>query len=198
DARNFFNQPPAGKSRFTRNQFGANLGGPISENKTFFFLSYEGLRQRQGIDINSPVLRADERAAVTDAVSRRLLALIPEPNTVGSRGEGRFVGSATAPVNIDQWTGDLNHLFGASDTLNGLGLNSDGPSGFPQGRTGTTLVLSDTVSYLRGRHSFKLGGEWRRFENSNFNSDPGDFRFASLADFQAGRGNSFAITLGDR
>jgi len=288
DARNLFNRPPARKAPFTRNQFGANLGGPISRNKTFFFLSYEGLRQRQGIDINSPVLRGDERAAVTDPVSRKLLALIPEANTVGSRGEGRFVGDATAPVNIDQWTGDLNHLFGPSDTLhayyafqkdlrgepvlqgntipgfgdtrqshrqigtlnethifgqglvnearfgfnrihitfspnaqlnptdyginvgittalalpqitvNGLGLNFGGPSGFPQGRTDTTMVLSDTVSYLRGRHSFKLGGEWRRFENSNFNSDPGDFRFPSLADFQAGRGNSFAITLGDR
>src|SRR5882724_7697365 len=44
DARNFFNQPPAGKSPFTRNQFGGNVGGPISRNKTFFFLSYEGLR----------------------------------------------------------------------------------------------------------------------------------------------------------
>ena len=288
DARNFFNQLPARKSPFTRNQFGGNVGGPIARNKTFFFLSYEGLRQRQGIDINSPVLRNDERAATTDPISRRLLTLIPEANTTGSRGEGRFVGSATAPVNIDQWTGDLNHLFSASDTLhayyafqkdlrgepvlqgntipgfgdtrqshrqigtlnethifgpglvnearlgfnrihitfspnaqlnptdfginvgittamalpqvtvNGLGLNFGGPSGFPQGRTDTTMVFSDTVSYLRGRHSFKIGGEWRRFENENFNSDPGDFRFGSLADFQAGRGNSFAITLGDR
>src|SRR5207245_11106874 len=83
-------------------------------------------------------------------------------------------------------------------TIHGLGLNFGGPAGFPQGRTDTTLVFSDALSYLRGKHSFKLGGEWRRFENKNFNSDPGDFRYASLADFQAGRGNSFAIILGDR
>src|SRR5438128_1635567 len=105
DSRNFFNQPPAAKSRFKRNQFGGNLGGPIARDKTFFFVSYEGLRQRQGIDINSGVLRDDERAAVTDPVSRKLLDLIPRANTTGSRGEGRFLGSATAPVNIDQWTG---------------------------------------------------------------------------------------------
>src|SRR5256712_1036082 len=66
DARNFFNQLPARKAPFTRNQFGGNVGGPIARNKTFFFLSYESLRQRQGIDINSPVLGAHQRSAGTD------------------------------------------------------------------------------------------------------------------------------------
>jgi hypothetical protein len=46
DARNFFNkegtQP---KNPFKRNQFGGALGGPIWKNHTFFFVSYEGLRQ---------------------------------------------------------------------------------------------------------------------------------------------------------
>jgi hypothetical protein len=31
---------------FLLNQFGASLGGPIVHNKTFFYLNYEGLRQR--------------------------------------------------------------------------------------------------------------------------------------------------------
>ena len=77
DSRNAFNQPPVPQSPFRRNQFGANLGGPIMRNRTFFFGTYEGLRQRQGIDINSGVLRDDQRAAVTDPVSRNLLPLIP-------------------------------------------------------------------------------------------------------------------------
>src|SRR5262249_2999543 len=117
DSRNYFNQPPARKSPFTRNQFGASAGGPIVKNRTFFFGSYEGLRQRQGIDINAAVLRDDERAAVTDPVSRRLLALIPAPNTTGSNGEGRYVDSATAPVDIDQGTGDVHHSIGNQDAL---------------------------------------------------------------------------------
>ena len=33
---------------FLLNQFGGNIGGPIKRNKTFFYMNYEGLRQRLG------------------------------------------------------------------------------------------------------------------------------------------------------
>jgi len=33
---------------YQQNQFGANIGGPIRKDKTFFFGSYEGYRQREG------------------------------------------------------------------------------------------------------------------------------------------------------
>src|SRR5262245_16209146 len=56
DARNFFNPSTLPQSKFKRNQFGANLAGPVAKHKTFSFLSYEGLRQRQGLDFNSGVL----------------------------------------------------------------------------------------------------------------------------------------------
>jgi hypothetical protein len=49
DARNFFFPANIRKPSFIRNQFGANLGGPIWRNKTFFFFSYEGLRLRQQV-----------------------------------------------------------------------------------------------------------------------------------------------------
>ena len=287
DARNFFNPESQPQSTFNRNQFGANLGGPIIKNKTFFFLSYEGLRQRQGLDFNSGVLSDAERAGVTDPVVRNLLPLIPQANAVGSRGEARFIGTGTAPVDIDQFTGDLSHQFGPSDrvhayyawqrdergepnlqgntipgfgdtrsshrqigtfnythifgatlvnearigfnrinitfapnvaqnpadyginngitealvlpqiTVQGVGLNFGGPGGFPQGRTDTTYVLADTLSWAKGRHSLKIGGEYRRFHNINFGNNGGTFTYPSLADFQAGRGTAFTVTLGD-
>ena len=59
-------------------------------------------------------------------------------------------------------------------------------------------MLSDSASYLRGSHSVKLGGEFRRIQNDNFTSDTGTFQFGSLAAFQTGLGNNFVITLGDR
>jgi hypothetical protein len=47
DARNFFS-PTRGK--FDQNQFGGTVGGPIRENKIFFFADYQGTRLTQGVD----------------------------------------------------------------------------------------------------------------------------------------------------
>ena len=59
DARNFFDK--GDKSPLRLNQFGGSFGGPIIKNKLFFFGSYEGLRQRAGINVIettlSPVAR---------------------------------------------------------------------------------------------------------------------------------------------
>lgn len=298
DARNFFERTTK-PAPFKRNQFGFNIGGPVNlphfgeggpifgyhgKNRTFFFFSYEGLRQRQGLTISGVTVPTEaQRAAVTDTVIQKLLPLIPHAN-VGTSG---FAGSATAPVNIDQWTTDISHNFGNNDrihgyyaiqrdqrgeptlqgntvpgfgdtrtsrrqiftlnqthtfsstvvnearfgfnrihilfdpnahlnpldfgikdgvttnlglpqmTVTGAGLNFGGPTGFPQGRSDTTYVVSDTLNYLRGNHSFKFGGEVRRFYNNNINRDTGAFAFANMAAFLAGTANTFTVTLGD-
>jgi len=44
DARNYFLIAPNPKQVLKQNQFGATLGGPIIKDRTFFFVSYEGLR----------------------------------------------------------------------------------------------------------------------------------------------------------
>ena len=46
-ARNYFNFEPQPKNEFRNNQFGASLGGPIVKDRTFFFLAYEGQRERR-------------------------------------------------------------------------------------------------------------------------------------------------------
>ena len=285
DARDFFNRAPVLQSPFKRNQFGGDIGGPIWKDHTFFFLSYEGLRQRQGLTITSQVPTAAQRATVTDPVIQKLLPLIPLPNDPSGT---QFNGSATAPVNIDQFTGDFSHTLGQNDTLHffyawqqdkrieptlqgdtipnfgdhrtahrqigtliethvfspslvnearlgfnriaisfapqftanqasyginagvippyGLpqinvaaaGLTLGGPSLFPQGRFDTTGVFSDTLNYLKGNHSFKFGGEFRRFISDSFNADTGFIRFNTMGTFLADQASFFSVTPGNR
>jgi hypothetical protein len=77
-------------------------------------------------------------------------------------------------------------------TVSDIGLNFGGPSGFPQGRFVTTGVLSDTLNYLRGKHSIKVGGEFRRFIGDNFSLTAGTVNFSTTSDFINGLASSFS------
>jgi len=126
DARNFANSTNVQsgstlvsnpQSPFKRNQFGGDGGGYIRKDKTFFYLSYEGLRQRQSVPLQSLVLTDVQRAQAqtsSDAIIQKLLPLIPSANSGGNL----FVSSATANVDIDQGTANLTHNFSDSNRLN--------------------------------------------------------------------------------
>src|ERR1051326_5955521 len=110
DARNAFNPLTQAQAPFKRNQFGGDFGGPILKTKTYFFLSYEGLRHRQGLTLATPVFDDPTRAAIqagTKPVAKALLGLVPASNGT-LNGAPAFLGSATAPVDIDQGTADLH------------------------------------------------------------------------------------------
>ena len=70
DARNYFDV--GSKPPFTRNQFGVTAGGPVRQNKLFYFVGYEGLGENLGRTITS---------AVPDANARR--GLLPDPANPG-------------------------------------------------------------------------------------------------------------------
>src|SRR5712671_7031787 len=47
DAKNYFSSE---RAKFNQNQFGGTVGGPIENNKIFFFGDYQGTRTREGVD----------------------------------------------------------------------------------------------------------------------------------------------------
>ena len=88
DAKNFFDLPSTTPS-FKRNQFGATFGGPLSlpkiysgRDRTFFFLSYEGLRLRQGVTRSAAVpLPALITGNFSSLLARAVPILIRDPTT---------------------------------------------------------------------------------------------------------------------
>jgi len=134
DARNFFDFTSSKAQPFKRNQFGGSLGGPLvvprfgegdsalyhGKNKTFFFFTYEGLRQRQVVNLNTVVLTDPQRVSVSDPTIRGMLDLIPRANFVDSSGTARFVGATPANVEVDQWSVDISHNLTKDDRLHGF------------------------------------------------------------------------------
>jgi hypothetical protein len=59
----FLNQTGVQRPELKRNQFGATIGGPIIKDKTFYFLSYQGTRERNGTSptysLGSPLIPQD-------------------------------------------------------------------------------------------------------------------------------------------
>jgi hypothetical protein len=134
DARNFFDFNSSKAQFFKRNQFGGSIGGPLvlpafgeggsavsydGTNRTFFFTAYEGIRQRQQVNLNSVVLSNQQRASVSDPVVGRLIELIPPANFIDSSGISRFVGTTPANVELDQWSIDISHNLSPTDRLHG-------------------------------------------------------------------------------
>jgi len=290
DARNFFNRKGTRQNQLNRNNFGGAFSGPIFKDRTFFFLSYEGLRQKQAILLTSQVPTIEARTLYAghspSAAYTQLINLLPlgveTTNASGAR-IATVSGSSPGPVKTDQFSGDLFHNITKVDTLhlyyawqqdsrtepnlqgntiagygdhrgahrqigtineihvfspsvvnearigfnriaisfnenflglsstygidNGvtslplglpqisvsdIGLNFGGPSGFPQGRFVTTGVFSDTLNYLVGKHSIKVGGEFRRFEGNNFSETAGTINFATTPAFLQGLANTFS------
>ncbi len=163
DARNFFEFTTPDPHPFERNQFGGTVAGPILRNRTHFFATYEGLRQRQGIDLNTVVPSDAQRASVTNPIVSRLIQLIPAANYFDADGTPRFVGAANARVDENTWTADARHQAGARDRvqvfygrqrITGVEPSSQGTNipGFGQQRaiTKTTLTLNETHIFGKG------------------------------------------------
>lgn len=75
-------------------------------------------------------------------------------------------------------------------------LGFGGPTFEPSGRGDTTVVLNDTLSWLRGRHTFAFGGEIRRSYNNNIAENIGSFTFSTITNFLADQASAVTDQLG--
>jgi hypothetical protein len=201
DARNFFEFTSDEPHLFRRHQFGGALGGPVLRQKTFFFASYEGFRQKQGVDLNSVVLSDAQRAAVTHPVIAQLIPLIPRANFFDADGTPRFVGSAPAIVDRDRWTIDVRHSLSQNARVHGFYGSSQVLSVEPltQGNSipGFGSVARPYTSLLTITETHTLGSGFQneaRFGRTRL--EGGTFPATTLNPAEFGIGNGITRPIG--
>ena len=140
DARNYFIPAPIAKNVLKQNQFGATLGGPIVKDRTFFFVSYEGLRSVEDFPGTAQVLTAAQRngdfsASSTpitnpftglpytnnqvpvNTVSKNIIdTYMPLPN-ISTGGSANYAGSSEGNLTVNQGLVRLDHKFNDKNQL---------------------------------------------------------------------------------
>jgi carboxypeptidase family protein len=151
NARNYF--LPA-VTPFKRNTFGGTLGGPIKKDKTFFFVSYQGVRRHEGeiapiIQVLSPAERKGDfsellpdtqlidpitgnpynnnQVPVNPVIANYIAKYLPLPNLPNNN----FVSSPTRVDREDQGITRIDHHIGVQDSLYGSYIVDDLAQDFP-------------------------------------------------------------------
>ncbi|MBI4478905.1 MAG: TonB-dependent receptor, partial [Acidobacteria bacterium] len=134
DARDWDDIPK--KPPFRRNNFGGALGGPIRQDHTFFYFTYEALRQSRGSTTFATVPIAAARVdgpfvqslGVTNgqiaAAVKPYLAFWPSATDLGdtvavSQGVGRYYYTLGPKQNEHYGQGRIDHMISTSDSMFG-------------------------------------------------------------------------------
>jgi hypothetical protein len=238
------------------NQFGGTVGGPVVKDKFFYFLSYDGQRNRNPNPVFFPF------AAPSDAASQQAVQELSKYLVSYTTGYNNDIGLAKADWNISNtdrlsirynahrfrgenfensgsqsarehtgnsnvftdhlalnysrvfgsnvvWDARFNFLkddepgFANTDAVevqvrqNNTGYMTFGRNNFsPRYTNSKRYQTIQTLSYLRGSHTYKIGGDlnFERIDNFFPGNFSGSYQFNSLAEFAQRR--PFAFTQG--
>ena len=122
----FANQQSEARPSLQFSDFSATLGGPIRRNRTFFFLSYEGLRLTQPFSWRQPVPSETSRAAAP-SWALPVLNLFPQPNGPDlSKGLAQWTGTFSRPSQLDIGAVRLDQAI--TSRITAFGRYSETPS----------------------------------------------------------------------
>lgn len=118
DAKNYFDPPDSEIPPLTRNQAGGFVGGPIFKERTFYFGSYEGLRQDRG---RTSIARVPSRATRNRAdIAPQILPflrLYPEPNGAENGPSGLYNVEIVEPTRENYAVGKIDHRITTNQSM---------------------------------------------------------------------------------
>ena len=118
DSKTFFDAPDSEIPPLSRNQFGGYLGGPIVKDRTFFFGSYEGLRQNRGLTTIAMVpSRATRARTDINAITKPYLLLYPEPNGKETGATGLYSVQVTEPTRENYALGKVDQTISSTQSV---------------------------------------------------------------------------------
>ncbi len=210
DSRNYFD---SARGVFRQNQFGGTLGGPVKEQRVFFFADYQGTRTVEGITSpETSVPSLADRAGNLSDVASSLTGTVSGPYTARlltqklgysvSEGEPYYTPGCSssltcvlphAVIPMSAWSAPALHLLQYIPTPD-IGTNLFSTSAFPQ-------TVRDDKGAGRIDASTRLGQVSGYYFIDNYRLDnpyPGGQGGASIPGFDALTiGQAQMLTLGD-
>jgi hypothetical protein len=157
DAPNFFDNIIGQKSPLKLNQFGGSIGGPIKQDKAFFFFSYEGYRLRAGVNaieavpgLAARICPIQNANGTTTPCSAQTVALLPAfraPGAITLRtGPDLFDTvqlQATNRVNENSAAFRFDYKFNQKQSAYFRFFRDQGTNLQPDGVTGRQIAIRD-------------------------------------------------------